>query len=347
MKILLTADPILPVPPSGYGGIERIVDGLATEFSRLGHTVGLVAKSGSACAVAQKFVWPGQDVQSTRHTLRNAFALRYAVKRFKPDVVHSFSRLAYLLPVLPRGVAKVMSYQRHVGGKQISVARRLAKKSLHFTGCSEFICAQGRKSGGRWRAIPNFVDLTRYTFSPSVPPDAPLVFLSRIEAIKGPDLAIAIAKRAGRRLLLAGNRAEQGPEAEFFTRKIAPHLGQNGIDWVGEVNDSVKNTLLSNAAALLVPIQWDEPFGIVFVEAMATGTPIITCARGAAPEIIEPGKTGFFIQAVEDGAAAVNRLPQLKRQACREVVEQQFSAGVVAEQYLGLYDDLLRNDAHG
>jgi glycosyltransferase involved in cell wall biosynthesis len=340
MKILLTADPILPVPPTGYGGIERIVDGLAREYARLGHTVSMVVKAGSTCDAGQRLFWPGDNVRSARHTIRNAFALRQAVKKIRPDVVHSFSRLAYLLPVLPRRVAKVMSYQRHVGGRQIALAARLGKTSLRFTGCSDFICQQGQPSGGRWRAVPNFVDTAKFTFVPDAPADAPLVFLSRIESVKGADLAIAIAQRAGRRLLLAGNRADSGTEAEYFTQKIAPHVGKKGIEWVGEVNDATKNALLGNAAALLVPIQWDEPFGIVFVEALAAGTPVITCPRGGAPEIIEPGKTGLFIQTLAEGLDAVRRIPTLNRAACRRVVEEQFSVDVVAQQYLALYEEI-------
>lgn len=341
MKILLTADPMLPVPPTGYGGIERIVDGLAREYRKLGHTVALLAKEGSTCEVERRFAWPAEGMRSWTGTAKNAWALRRAVAAFSPEVVHSFSRLAYLSAVLPTRLPKVMSYQRAVGARQIRTARRLAGRSLRFTGCSEFICAQGRRGGGAWRAIPNFVDLQRYQAVPHVAEDAPLVFLSRIESVKGADLAIAIARRAGRRLILAGNRIETGPEAAWFDRQIAPHLGKDGIEWIGEVDDARKNTLLGGAAALVVPVQWDEPFGIVFVEAMATGTPVITCARGALPEIVEPGRTGFFVTGPEDGAVAVSRLRFLERAACRALVETQFSAAVCAEQYLALYEQAI------
>src|SRR5581483_9121679 len=153
----------------------------------------------------------------------------------------------------------------------------------------------------------------------------------------GPDLAIAIARRARRRLIIAGNKSREGPEARFFEEKIAPQLGREGIDYIGEVGDGEKNQLLGQAAGLLVPIQWDEPFGIVFAESMAAGTPVITCARGALPEIVEAGRTGYFIQGIEEGAIAVARIPLLDRAACREVVETQFSLPICADQYLGLY----------
>ena len=337
MRILLTADPPLPVPPPGYGGIERIVDALARCFRIQGHTVGLVAHPDSTCAVDALFGWPstGRDGGS----LRNSLALLRATRRFRPDVLHSFSRLGYLLPLLFAPLPKVMSYQRHTGGRQIAWAARLAGRSLRFTGCSEYICAMGRPSGGAWSAVHNFVELDKVTFVPRVPADAPLVFLSRIESIKGPDIAIDIARASGRRLILAGNRADKGPERDFWDRRIAGRIGRDGVEWVGEVNDERKNDLLGRAAALVVPIQWDEPFGIVFAEALAAGTPVITCARGATPEIIEPGRTGFFVSDAAGGAAAVARLDQIDRLACRRSAESRFSSVVCSAQYLKIYQE--------
>lgn len=337
MRILLTADPEIPVPPVGYGGIERIVDALARTFTAGGHSVALVAHGASRSPVGQLFPWPGRSSRSRMDTVRNTLALRRAVRAFRPYVLHSFSRLAYLLPLLPTRLPKVMSYQRHTGGRQVALAARLGGPSLRFTGCSEFICAQGRRAGGQWTAIHNFIEPERFTFVPHVPADAPLVFLSRIESIKGADLAIAIARAAGRRLVLAGNHATTGPEGEYWSSQIAPHLGRDGIEWVGEVNDAQKNELLGRAAALLVPIQWDEPFGIVFAEALACGTPVLTCARGATPEIVAEGRTGFFLRTVEEGAVAVRRLSELNRAACRRAAEARFSPSVCVEQYQDLY----------
>lgn len=344
MRILLASDPMIPVPPAGYGGIERIVDSLVGDYRARGHQVGLVAHPDSTCAVDAFYPWPGADVRGRGDTVRNAFALHRAARDFRADLVHSFARLIYLLPLLAlrRRLPKIMSYQRHTGPAQSRWATRLGGPALSFTGCSEFICNQGRPGGGAWTAVPNFVDLAKIDFAPRVPADAPLLFLSRVESIKGPDLAIEIARRAGRRLLLAGNRATRGAEADFFERKIAPQLGHDGIEWVGEVGDEQKNALLGQAAALLVPIRWHEPFGIVFAEALAAGTPVISCARGALPEIVEPGRTGFFIEGVDDGVAAVKRLGELDRAACRRVAETRFSLPVCAERYLQLYDRALR-----
>jgi len=337
MRILLTADPEIAVPPLGYGGIERVVDGLVRYCRTQGHTIGLVAHRDSQSPAHEHFPWPGRTSTSLSDTLRNTLALRRAVRLFRPDVLHSFSRLAYLSPLLPTRLPKVMSYQRHTGGPQIALAACLGGQSLHFAGCSEYICGLGRAVGGRWSAIPNFVDPDRYTFVGRVAPDAPLVFLSRLETIKGPDLAIAIARASGRRLILAGNHADRGPESEFWRDRIAPHIGHDGIEWVGEVNDQQKNELLGRAAALLVPIQWGEPFGIVFAEALACGTPVISCRRGALPEIVEEGRTGLFVDSIADGVAAVARIPTLDRAACRVAVESRFSTDICATAYLRLY----------
>ena len=338
MRILLAADPIVPVPPRGYGGIERIVDALARELRARGHTVALMAKSGSTCDVDTLVSWPGDSVRSRLDTVRNALALRRLVHEFKPDVVHSFARLAYLLPLLPTAVPKIMSYQRHTGARAVQPALRLARSgTLRFTGCSEFICAQGRKAGGDWRPIFNFVDPQTFTFVPTVAPDAPLVFLSRLESIKGPDRAITIARRSGRRLILAGNRVHEGPEAAFFDQHLAPHFGTGGVEWVGEVDDGKKNSLLGQAAALLLPLRWEEPFGIVLAEALACGTPVLTCRRGATPEIVEEGRTGFFFDSDHEGAAVVHRIGELDRAACREAATTRFSLKFCVSQYLEVY----------
>ena len=343
MRLLLTADPMIPVPPVGYGGIERIVDSLVGELRAQGHIVALMARQGSTCQADAFFPWPGERIEKPLDTLRNAVALQRAVRHFRPDLVHSFARLAYLFALLPTSLPKIMSYQRQVTPRPIRFAQRLARTgTLRFTGCSEFICRQGRQAGGDWTAIHNFVDLAKIDFVPRVPADAPLLFLSRVESIKGPDLAIEIARRSGRRLLIAGNAPVTGPEKTFFDQRVAPLLGRDGIEWVGEVGDVKKNELLGKAAALLVPIQWDEPFGIVFAEALAAGTPVITCARGAVPEIIQANVTGFYIKDVGEGVNAVKHLHSLNRQQCRGDAEALFSVKVCAQRYLAFYENVIR-----
>gem|GEM_PF-1880738 len=258
-----------------------------------------------------------------------------------PDVIHSFSRVAYLLPHLRGPVPIVMSYQRDPTLRTVGLAVRLAAPGfLHFTGCSEYIARCGRRAGGEWLGIPNFADTEQLSFSPSVAADAPLVFLSRVETIKGADWAIEIARRSGRRLLIAGNHSASPHEAAYWKEKIEPWIGRDGIDYVGPVDDVQKNELLGKAAAMVVPIQWDEPFGIVFAESLACGTPVIACPRGALPEIVRPGIDGFLINAIEEGVVAVGKIGALDRAVCRQRAEQYFSAQAVVARYIELYERL-------
>ena len=341
MKILLSVDPEIPVPPLLYGGIERVVDSLVEELRAMGHQVGMSAHPDSTSQVNVLFPWPGASSASKADSLRNAVTLWKAVKQFKPDVLHSFSRIAYMAPLLTSHLPKIMSYQREPSARTTKWGHRLSKGTLRFTGCSEHVAATGRKSGGCWRAIPNFISPAKFTFVPQVLPDAPLVFLSRLEPIKGCHTAIAIAQRSGRRLLVAGNRVESGSAAGYWDREIAPHLGKDGIEYVGTVNDEQKNALLGSAAAMVVPIEWEEPFGIVFAEALACGTPVISCPRGALPEIVHDSVHGFHVRTVDEGLQAVRRLNEISRAECRRHVEAHFTVQVVANEYLALYKAML------
>jgi len=342
MRILLTADPELPVPPILYGGIERVIASLAEEFIHRGHSVGLAGHQESEVQVEALFPWRGHSSQSKRTTVQNILALRSAVRKFQPDVVHSFSRLAYLLGIFGSSVPRIMSYQREPSGKTVSYSRRIHGHRLQFTACSGQLAEKGRKrGGGNWTPIPNFIDPSKFEFTSTVADDAPLIFLSRIEPVKGCHNAIAIAKASGRRLLIAGNRVEAGGSVGYWQREIEPHLGKDGIEYVGAVNDTQKNKLLGQAAAMVLPIEWDEPFGIVFAEALACGTPVIATPRGAVPEIVEHGVHGFHVSGVDEGVAAVANLSTISRAACRRQVEEKFSLPIVAAQYLSLYESMI------
>jgi len=342
MRILLTADPELPVPPKLYGGIERIVDLLVTELQARGHTVGLVAHRNSTTPATQLFSWPGKRSQHKFDALRNTANLWSTVQQFQPDLVHSFSRVLYLLPLLSSHIPKVMSYQRHPSGSSVSWGAKLARGSLTFTGCSDHICRQGRDAGGVWHTIYNFVELDKYTFQPSIAQkDAPLVFLSRVERIKGAHTAIAAARRTGHRLLIAGNHATTAEEGRYWQEEIVPHLGRDGIEYVGTVNDAQKNALLGTAAAMIVPIEWEEPFGIVFAEALACGTPVISCKKGALPEIVRHGIDGYLVDNLESACTAIQNLPEIDRHNCRQRVADCFSASVIVDKYEQLYHSLL------
>lgn len=340
MHVALTVDPEIPVPPRHYGGIERIVDMLVAGLRQRGHRVTLFAHPDSRVD-CELVPWRGGRSGSRWDTVLNA---RQVYRRMRsseaPDLVHSFARLAYLMPLLPRRVPKVQSYQRHIAPRSVRWGHRLSRGSLTFTACSRN-CADATRGIGRWEVIYNGVPLERYQFAEHVADDAPLVFLGRLERCKGPHHAIAVARRTGRRLLLAGNLSPHPHEAEYCQKEVLAHCDGRQIEYVGPVDDAAKNQLLRQAACLLFPIDWEEPFGIVMVEALACGTPVVAFARGAVPEVVLDGRTGFHCKTVDDLVGAVGRLDDLSRAACRRDVEERFSDQVIVSHYEQLYRSLL------
>ena len=337
MKIALTADPEIPVPPVHYGGIERVVDMLARNLALRGHDVTLFAHPSSRCPV-RTMGWPGANSVSRADTIRNALALSRQVARRGFDLVHSFSRLAYLAPILPRAIPKLMSYQREISPATTRLAHRLSRGTLRFSAISQKMM-RNVESLGEWRMIPNGVPIDAYAFRATAAPDAPLVFLGRVEEIKGPHLAIEAAARAGRQLIIAGNV----PDAHrgWFDAHVAPRLDGLKVRYVGPVDDSQKSQLLGKACALLMPVVWDEPFGIVMAEAMACGTPVIGFRRGAVPEVVENEVTGFVVDSLDEMTDAIARVGALDRRACRARVETLYSGDAVTQGYLNLYEDMI------
>jgi len=339
MKIVLTADPEIPVPPKLYGGIERIIDMLIVDYRRLGHEVTLFSHADST-ADCERIAWRGKASTSKADTIKNVLQLRQYVKEnATPDtVLHSFSRLAYLLPLLRRPTPLIQSYQRDITVSSHKWGTQLAK-NLTFTACSRS-CAL---SGGGYPAevIYNGVPLERYPFAAEVAADAPLVFLGRMEKIKGPHTAVQVAKKTGRRLILAGNISPSPVDREFVDREVLAHCDGKQISYIGPVDDAQKGELLRNAAALLFPIEWEEPFGIVMVESLVCGTPVLAHPRGAVPEVITDGVDGFVCRDVEALCAAVGRIKEISRKQCRATVEKRFSDKVIAGQYLDLYRRVL------
>jgi glycosyltransferase involved in cell wall biosynthesis len=337
MKILLTVDPELPVPPGLYGGIERIVEVLVNVYIREGHDVILCANSASQvpCKLA---AWPGIKSQHVLDTLKNAYMLARLHYREKVDIIHSFSRLAYMTALLPASVPKIMSYQREPSLAQIGKAVRLARKrSLVFTGCSNYISGQ-IKGIAEAHTIYNFAPIDRYKLETSAIADAPLVFLGRVEEIKGAHIAIEVAQRANRRLIIAGNIP---PEKEaYFNEKIRPHLNDR-ITYAGPVNDVQKNEILGKAQAFLMPIQWNEPFGIVMAEAMACGTPVLGFPFGSVPEVIENGINGYVCRDTDEMVQRINDLSCIDRRAVRRIAEERFSDTRIVKDYLKLYATLI------
>jgi glycosyltransferase involved in cell wall biosynthesis len=337
LKIALTADPELPVPPKLYGGIERVVDMLARALVERGHEVTLFAHKDSDSA-GHLVPWPGQSSLSRSDLLRNMATLSREVLLRRFDLIHSFSRVAYLTPLLPLPVPKLMTYQRGISPRSVTWGHRLSRGTLWFGAISQWMM-QHVADCGTWRVVFNGVPLSAFGFNPDPGSEAPLVFLGRVEEIKGPHLAIEIAQRTGRRLIIAGNVP---PEHQaWFQREVLPHVDNLHIRYIGPVDDAQKNVLLQSAAAFLMPILWEEPFGIVMAEAMACGTPVLGLARGAVPEVVEHQATGFVEQDVDGLVAAVGRVGTLDRAACRERVKRLFSETAVAEGYLAVYEEML------
>lgn len=332
MKIAITADPEIAVPPLYYGGIERIIHMIVCELVNLGHDVTLFANNDSSVPCKLE---PYLSTENSKVTIiQNSWliAKKTAFKNF--DIIHSFGRLAYLLPLMPLKIPKLMSYQREPTLQQIKRAIALAKNgSMRFSGCSNYITNQILPSAPA-NTVYNGVDFSKYCYTPSVEDDAPLVFLGRIEPIKGAHTAIEIALQTQRRLIIAGN-IPVGQQT-YFDKEIKPFLGER-INYVGAVNDMQKNDILSRAAAFLMPIHWQEPFGIVMVEAMACGTPVIALAKGAVTEIVENNITGYYANQTAELIERVADIKEIDRSKVYQIAKARFSAPEITQQYLNLY----------
>lgn len=339
MRLIITADPEITVPPGEYGGVQRLVAQWVTELRTRGHQVALMARPGSTLACDRFFPWPGLQSQRPADTWRNAWALLRAARAFQADVVHSSSRLLYTWPLLLARVPVLMTYHRAPGIRQIALANRLGGR-LAFSGVSRYIMERGRGGGGDWHCVYNCIDLAELNYQPVADPDAPLVYLSRIDADKGAHLAIEIARRSGRRLVLAGNHSADANATRYWRELIQPQIDGTQISYVGPVGPRQKNELLGRARALLVPTQCDEAFGLVYAEALACGTPAIGTFRGAVPEIIEPGRTGWLMNDVDEGLRAVANLDGLSRAACRQTAEDRFGIPRIVDGYEAIYRQL-------
>ncbi len=310
---------------------------LAHGLAERGHEVTLFAHPDSK-SPGGFMPWPGRSSQPVSDTLRNAATLARTVGQGRFDVIHSFSRIAYLAPILPLAVPKIMSYQRDISPKTVRLGHALSRDTLSLTAISRWMMAPVEHIG-RWALIPNGVPVARFTFRPSVASDAPLIFLGRVEEIKGPHLAIEIARRTGRRLIISGNIPDE--KRAWVEAHVLSKVDGNRVRYVGPVDDEQKNALLGEAGALLMPILWEEPFGIVMAEAMACGTPVLGLNRGAVPEVVENGVTGFVCEKIDELVSAVAKLSTIDRKACRDRVEQLYSDNAVVDAYEKLYFERL------
>ena len=336
MRIAITADPLIHVPPLNYGGIERIIDFLVTGLIDRGHDVVLVAHRDSQNKAS---TFPYKGTEGAIGHVKNMLTIA-KLKSFNPDIIHSFSRLAYLLPYMLSPVPKLMSYQREPTLSQIRKALKLARSnSLSFTGCSNYISNQIKPIGPAY-TIYNGVDIKIYKTSITYNANHPLVFLGRIEPIKGTHVAIEVALKTISKLIIAGNIP---PEYQsYFDQQILPHLNDQ-IVYLGTVNDTQKNEILRNASAFLMPILWNEPFGIVMAEAMACGTPVIAFNRGSVPEVVVHGETGFICNDTNEMINAIGKINTIDRANVRKHCELNFSSEVIVNKYIDLYNSLIGN----
>jgi len=342
LRVLVLMDPVIPVPPRHYGGIERVIADVAAGLSRRGHDVTLWAAPGSR--VPGRVEPFGHEGEWTRWSnARNLATLagRFWRRPARFDVVHNFGRLAYLAPILRWDLPKVHTYMRPVNPRNMRIARALGARRLRYTAVSAAIRDTGLPGGGEWSVVYNCAPVERYTAQTGVDPaTAPLAFLGRLERCKGAHTAIAVARRLGRRLTIAGTISPLPAEREYFDRELAPQIDGSLVRYVGPVDDAQKDALLGSAAALLLPIEWEEPFPVVLPEALACGTPVIAFRRGGVPEGIEHGKTGFLCDTSEEMADFVGRLDHIDRHRCRDEAERRFSDGAIVDAYERLYREM-------
>jgi glycosyltransferase involved in cell wall biosynthesis len=341
MRILIVMDPGILVPPKGYGGIERIVEIMANEYLAMGHEVHLLCTTGSyveGCVMHPfgRAVFP-QEYKDVMKAIPYAWNFLWK-HRNDFDLIHNFGRLAYLIPLLNHPVKKIMSYQREISNRNIQVIDFLRARNLIFSACSSDLMSRLKKKNGAWAAVYNAIHFSKYTVTENLPKDAPLIFLGRIEKVKGCHTAIALAKATGENLIIAGNISPLPEEREYFEKEIQPHIDDKQIRYVGVLDDQQKDFYLGQSKAMVFPIHWNEPFGIVMIEAMACGTPVIGYNKGSVEEVIDEGITGYKVEDFEGMVRAVKKLDGFNRLACREKAAERFDASVIAAQYLSLFD---------
>jgi glycosyltransferase involved in cell wall biosynthesis len=334
MKILISVDPEIPVPPKLYGGIERIVSSLCKAYSEKGHEVYLLANSETTEIHTKKNIgWHGHTSRGKTDILKNAVQLYQTARKYNIDAIHSFSRLLYLYPTfLLSKIPVLQTYQRKISKKSTGLANRIAGNKINFSACSAYMF-NGFEKKEKWNAIYNFTDTIYFTPDQNKERNH-LLFLGRIEDIKGTKEAIEVAIANQTKLIIAGNI--QPGHDEYFNTKVKPYFENPLIEYVGPVNDEQKLYYLQRAKAFLFPIKWEEPFGIVMAEAMACGVPVIAFNRGSVPEVVKNGENGFVVENVNEMIEAVKQLHLIDNNKVREDCVNRFSLEVIANQYLNL-----------
>jgi glycosyltransferase involved in cell wall biosynthesis len=340
MKIAQIAPLYESVPPSMYGGTERVVANLADTLVELGHEVTLFAANGSqtnGVLVSVRDQALRLDQSPLKSELACHLCLLSEVKRradefdilhFHIDLLHFpfFEDIAYKVLTTLHGRLDMKdlegAYAQWHRYPLVSISQQQRKPLPH----------------AHWiNTIYHGLSTERFNFHKTT--GQYLAFLGRVSPEKRPDRAIRIARAAGLPLKIAAK--VDNADREYFEQVIRPLLTLPGIEFVGEIGEEQKSDFLGNARALLFPIDWPEPFGLVMIEAMACGTPVIAWNCGSVPEVVDHGVTGFIINSEQEAVLATHQVLELDRQTIRDVFIKRFSAKVMAERYVDLYRTLL------
>jgi glycosyltransferase involved in cell wall biosynthesis len=341
LRIALVAPPWFTVPPVGYGGIELVVYLLARELKARGHDVTVFAAHGSDGGLGVVPLadedW-SRDLGTPNQRVREATYLRRVYDRLKAeqfDLIHEHNEYPGMMVAhtLDLPVPVVATIHGAVGGREATFLREVdAEIGLVAISESQAAAAQNL----RWDAIVhNSVDLSALDFSAEK--DDYVVQLARINPDKGQVSAIEASRAAGLPLILAGKLDSDPRSRAYFETEIEPELGDD-VRWIENVAGDEKRTLLARAKAMLFPLQWDEPFGLAMVEAMASGTPVIAFPRGAARELIQPNVTGFLAESASEMAALLDRVSEIDPYACRQSVADRFSPERMTDAYEAAYE---------
>jgi glycosyltransferase involved in cell wall biosynthesis len=337
LRIGLVAPPWVPVPPATYGGTELVVDTLARGLAADGHDVVLVATADSTCPVPtiSIFETAPRPMNTAAEELRHVQGA-YDALAGEVDVIHDHTNLGPTW-ALAAGVTTPIVATAH--GPITDLNRgvyAVIGRTVHLTAISY---RQQELAGDLpfHHVIHHGLDPSR--FEPGPGDGGYLMFVGRMSREKGVREAVQIACGAKLPLVVASKMRED-VEIEYFEQRVRP-VADSSVVFLGELATKERDSLLSHAMALVNPIDWEEPFGLVMIEALALGTPAIVTPHGAAPEIVTDGVTGFVVEDVEQGVAAVRRIGEIDRRVCRRAVEGYFSAERMVTQYEDLYCEVL------
>jgi glycosyltransferase involved in cell wall biosynthesis len=332
MRILQVAPPWVAVPPRGYGGTEMVVAELSDALTAAGHEVLLFATGDSDDPRRRGWVYPealGMRGCRPAAELYQALAAREMALAEGVDVIHDHTMAG---TVLPSPIPTVFTQHQRFTEESRPLYRIAQEREAKVVAISQSHATEANFAVDA--VVHHGLDISRYPLGDGE--GGYLAFLGRMSPEKGVHLAIDIARAAGAPLRIAAKMQEQ-PEFEYFRSEVEPRLGGD-IEFIGEVDFAAKVEFLGHAAALLNPIQWSEPFGLIAIEAMACGTPVITTPFGAAPEIVVDGVTGV-VRPHEELAQLVDKAMTIPRDACRLHVEEEFSSERMARDYIRVYEE--------